>query len=85
MNPVKFSLQGPADIIGLGNGDPRCHEPQKKHEPKAAQCNGCHNFRAGGGTSPSSGPSGSPVGAPASTPEAPPGLAPSAPSAPSSL
>ncbi|MCX8497696.1 MAG: DUF4982 domain-containing protein [Akkermansiaceae bacterium] len=29
MNPVKFSLQGPADIIGLGNGDPRCHEPQK--------------------------------------------------------
>ena len=63
----------------------RCHEPQKKHEPKAAQCNGCHNFRAGGGTSPSSGPSGSPVGAPASTPEAPPGLAPSAPSAPSSL
>ena len=29
MNPVKFSLQGSADIIGLGNGDPRCHEPQK--------------------------------------------------------
>lgn len=29
MNPVKFSLRGPADIIGLGNGDPRCHEPQK--------------------------------------------------------
>jgi len=29
MNPVKFSLQGGADIIGLGNGDPRCHEPQK--------------------------------------------------------
>jgi beta-galactosidase len=29
MNAVKFSLQGPADIIGLGNGDPRCHEPQK--------------------------------------------------------
>ena len=29
MNPVKFSLQGPSNIIGLGNGDPRCHEPQK--------------------------------------------------------
>ncbi len=29
MNPVKFLLQGGADIIGLGNGDPRCHEPQK--------------------------------------------------------
>ncbi len=29
MNPVTFSLQGAGDIIGLGNGDPRCHEPQK--------------------------------------------------------
>lgn len=32
MNPVKFSLQGGADIIGLGNGDPRCHEPQKGNQ-----------------------------------------------------
>lgn len=23
----------------------RCHEKQKTHEPKAAVCNGCHNFR----------------------------------------
>jgi alkaline phosphatase/alkaline phosphatase D len=29
MNAVKFTIAGPADIIGLGNGDPRCHEPQK--------------------------------------------------------
>ena len=32
MDPVKFSLQGGADIIGLGNGDPRCHEPQKGNQ-----------------------------------------------------
>ncbi|MEI6535544.1 MAG: glycoside hydrolase family 2 TIM barrel-domain containing protein, partial [Verrucomicrobiaceae bacterium] len=29
MNAVNFSITGPANIIGLGNGDPRCHEPQK--------------------------------------------------------
>jgi len=32
MLPVTFTLRGPADIIGLGNGDPRCHEPEKGNQ-----------------------------------------------------
>jgi beta-galactosidase len=28
-NFIKFSLSGPAKIIGVGNGDPSCHEPDK--------------------------------------------------------
>jgi beta-galactosidase len=28
-NPVEFSLTGPANIIGLGNGDPNSHEAEK--------------------------------------------------------
>lgn len=28
-NPVTFDLSGPAAIIGVGNGDPRCVEPDK--------------------------------------------------------
>lgn len=28
-NMVEFSIAGPARIIGLGNGDPNCHEPEK--------------------------------------------------------
>jgi len=27
--PVKFELSGPGAIIGLNNGDPNCHEPEK--------------------------------------------------------
>jgi beta-galactosidase len=27
--PVTFTLQGPGKIIGLGNGDPNCHESEK--------------------------------------------------------
>ncbi len=26
-NPIQFSLDGPGRIIGVGNGDPSCHEP----------------------------------------------------------
>jgi beta-galactosidase len=29
MNMVKFSVKGDAKIIGVGNGDPSCHEPDK--------------------------------------------------------
>jgi phosphodiesterase/alkaline phosphatase D-like protein len=32
MLPVTFSLDGPANIIGLGNGNPRCHEPEKGNQ-----------------------------------------------------
>jgi beta-galactosidase len=28
-NLVSFSIEGPARIIGVGNGDPTCHEPDK--------------------------------------------------------
>lgn len=28
-NGIEFALTGPARIIGLGNGDPNCHEPEK--------------------------------------------------------
>ena len=30
--PVKFDLTGPGAIIGLNNGDPNCHEPEKGNE-----------------------------------------------------
>lgn len=28
-NMIEFSIDGPAKIIGLGNGNPNCHEPEK--------------------------------------------------------
>ncbi len=28
-NPITFTLSGPARLIGVGNGDPSCHEPDK--------------------------------------------------------
>lgn len=28
-NMIDFTISGPAKIIGLGNGDPNCHEPEK--------------------------------------------------------
>ena len=33
--PVEFEISGPGAIIGLGNGDPTCHEPEKgdKQQP----------------------------------------------------
>ena len=27
--PVQFAVEGPGAIIGLGNGDPNCHEPEQ--------------------------------------------------------
>jgi beta-galactosidase len=30
--PVDFEISGPADIIGMGNGDPNCHESDKGHK-----------------------------------------------------
>lgn len=32
-NSVAFSLEGPGRIIGVGNGDPSCHEPDKVFAP----------------------------------------------------
>lgn len=29
MNPLSFSVDGPATILGVGNGDPSSHEPDK--------------------------------------------------------
>jgi len=34
-NLVKFSIEGPGKIIGTGNGDPSCHEPDKATQRKA--------------------------------------------------
>lgn len=31
-NRIKFFVEGPGEIIGLGNGDPNCHEPEKGNE-----------------------------------------------------
>jgi beta-galactosidase len=28
-NPIAFELEGPGRILGVGNGDPSCHEPDK--------------------------------------------------------
>ena len=28
-NNINFAIEGPGKIIGVGNGDPTCHEPDK--------------------------------------------------------
>ena len=28
-NQIRFEIEGPARLIGVGNGDPSCHEPDK--------------------------------------------------------
>jgi beta-galactosidase len=35
-NTVSFKIAGPARLIGVGNGDPSCHEPDKPAQPNAA-------------------------------------------------
>jgi beta-galactosidase len=35
MNLVKFSLTGPASVVGVGNGDPSSHEPDKASQRRA--------------------------------------------------
>jgi len=30
--PVEFEISGPGLIIGVGNGDPNCHEPEKGNQ-----------------------------------------------------
>jgi beta-galactosidase len=34
-NKVTFALSGPASVIGVGNGDPSCHEPDKASQRSA--------------------------------------------------
>jgi beta-galactosidase len=34
-NRITFSLTGPAKLIGVGNGDPSCHEPDKSDSRSA--------------------------------------------------
>ena len=34
-NAVTFSVTGPGQLIGLGNGDPNCHEPDKGRQRSA--------------------------------------------------
>jgi beta-galactosidase len=36
-NMVKFALNGPGSVIGVGNGDPSCHEPDRFPEDKASE------------------------------------------------
>jgi beta-galactosidase len=36
-NGVTFKLSGPGRLIGVGNGDPSCHEPDKPDSPSEAQ------------------------------------------------
>ncbi len=36
-NLVRFSLSGPGRILGVGNGDPSCHEPDKPVEGQASR------------------------------------------------
>ena len=37
MNEVTFKLTGPGRLIGVGNGDPSCHEPDKPSAPDTAR------------------------------------------------
>jgi beta-galactosidase len=34
-NLVRFSLEGKGKILGVGNGDPSCHEPDKASQRSA--------------------------------------------------
>jgi beta-galactosidase len=34
-NKVKFAVNGPGSVLGVGNGDPSCHEPDKASERSA--------------------------------------------------
>lgn len=34
-NEIVFQLSGPGKIIGVGNGDPSSHEPDKAHKRRA--------------------------------------------------
>ena len=34
-NQISFKIAGPARVIGVGNGDPSCHEPDKPASPTA--------------------------------------------------
>jgi beta-galactosidase len=34
-NKVTFAISGPGSVIGVGNGDPSCHEPDKASERSA--------------------------------------------------
>jgi beta-galactosidase len=34
-NEILFQLSGPGKIIGVGNGDPSSHEPDKAHKRRA--------------------------------------------------
>jgi beta-galactosidase len=34
-NLVDFELEGPGKILGVGNGDPSCHEPDRASERSA--------------------------------------------------
>jgi len=36
-NEVAFTLSGPGRLIGVGNGDPSCHEPDKASSPTEAK------------------------------------------------
>jgi beta-galactosidase len=36
-NKVRFKLTGPGRIIGVGNGDPSCHEADKPTSPDSAE------------------------------------------------
>jgi len=35
-NEISFKIAGPARVIGVGNGDPSCHEPDKPASPNTA-------------------------------------------------
>jgi beta-galactosidase len=37
MNEVRFKLTGPGRLIGVGNGDPSCHEPDRPASPTEAR------------------------------------------------
>jgi beta-galactosidase len=34
-NKVTFAVNGPGSVLGVGNGDPSCHEPDKASERSA--------------------------------------------------
>lgn len=34
-NLIRFAIAGPAEVIGVGNGDPNCHEPDKASQRSA--------------------------------------------------
>ncbi len=57
-NLVHFAIQGPGKIIGVGNGDPGCHEPDKYLSPSDWQRSAFNGYAQSESSNPRKSPAG---------------------------